>query len=58
MHTCVFVAAFEQGSNDVALSGGFDMAKLFDGPVYLEVWIKVKGGWADNEAGLRAYGYE
>ncbi|EON14261.1 MULTISPECIES: GTPase Era [Pandoraea] len=35
-----------------------DMEKLFDGPVYLEVWIKVKGGWADNEAGLRAYGYE
>jgi GTP-binding protein Era len=26
--------------------------------VYLEVWIKVKSGWADNEAGLRAYGYE
>lgn len=35
-----------------------DMEKLFDGPVYLEVWIKIKGGWADNEAGLRAYGYE
>jgi GTPase len=35
-----------------------DMEKLFDGPVYLEVFIKVKSGWADNEAGLRAYGYE
>ncbi|RJX30664.1 MAG: GTPase Era [Oxalobacter sp.] len=35
-----------------------DMEKLFGGPVYLEVWIKVKSGWADNEAGLRAYGYE
>jgi hypothetical protein len=28
------------------------------GPVYLEIWVKVKSGWADNEAGLRAYGYE
>ena len=35
-----------------------DMEKLFDGPVYLEIFVKVKSGWADNEAGLRAYGYE
>jgi GTP-binding protein Era len=35
-----------------------DMEKMFDGRVYLEVFIKVKSGWADNEAGLRAYGYE
>ncbi|MCY0388547.1 GTPase Era [Robbsia sp. Bb-Pol-6] len=35
-----------------------DMEKLFEGPVYLEVWIKVKNNWADNEAGLRAYGYD
>jgi GTP-binding protein Era len=35
-----------------------DMEKLFGGPVYLEIWVKVKSGWADNEAGLRAYGYE
>jgi GTPase Era involved in 16S rRNA processing len=26
--------------------------------VYLEIWVKVKSGWADNEASLRAYGYE
>jgi GTP-binding protein Era len=35
-----------------------DMEKLFDGPIYLETFVKVKSGWADNEAGLRAYGYE
>ena len=35
-----------------------DMEKLFNGPVYLETFIKVRSGWADNEAGLRAYGYE
>jgi len=35
-----------------------DMEKMFDAPVYLEVFVKVKSGWADNEAGLRAYGYE
>ena len=31
---------------------------LFDSKVMLRLWVKVKSGWADNEAGLRAYGYE
>jgi GTP-binding protein Era len=43
---------------DISTQARLDMAKLFGGPVYLEVWVKVKSGWADNEAGLRAYGYE
>lgn len=43
---------------DISTQSRQDMEKLFGGPVYLEIWIKVKSGWADNEAGLRAYGYE
>lgn len=43
---------------DISTQSRLDMEKLFGGPVYLEIWIKVKSGWADNEAGLRAYGYE
>ena len=43
---------------EVSTQSRLDMEKLFGGPVYLEIWIKVKSGWADNEAGLRAYGYE
>lgn len=43
---------------EISTQSRLDMEKLFGGPVYLEVWIKVKSGWADNEAGLRAYGYE
>lgn len=43
---------------DVSTQSRLDMEKLFGGPVYLEIWVKVKSGWADNEAGLRAYGYE
>ncbi|WP_414444298.1 GTPase Era [Burkholderia sp. 22PA0099] len=42
----------------ISTEARIDMEKLFDGPVYLETFIKVKSGWADNEAGLRAYGYE
>jgi len=35
-----------------------DLERLFGSKVHLEVWVKVKGGWADTEQSLRAYGYE
>jgi GTP-binding protein Era len=35
-----------------------DMEKLFDAKVYLRIWVKVKSGWADDEAKLKSYGYE
>ncbi len=34
-----------------------DMEKLFGGKVYLETWVKVKSGWADNERALKSLGY-
>jgi GTP-binding protein Era len=34
-----------------------DLERLLDGKVFLELWVKVRGGWADDEAHLRAYGY-
>jgi GTP-binding protein Era len=33
------------------------MEALFDGKVHLELWVKVKGGWADNDVALRQLGY-
>lgn len=35
-----------------------DMEKLFGGKVWLEAWIKVKTGWADDERALKSLGYE
>lgn len=35
-----------------------ELEKLFDGKVYLEVWVKVKSGWADDERALKSLGYE
>jgi hypothetical protein len=34
------------------------MERLFDGKVYLEVWVKVKSGWNDDERLLKSLGYE
>ncbi len=34
-----------------------DMERLFDNKVHLELWVKVKSGWADDERALRSLGY-
>ncbi|KHK58784.1 GTPase Era [Ralstonia sp. A12] len=57
-HKAMIIGAKGAKLKQISTEARMDMEKLFDGKVYLEVWIKVKSGWADNEAGLRAYGYE
>lgn len=34
-----------------------DMETLFDAKVMLNLWVKVKGGWSDDERALRSLGY-
>jgi len=43
---------------DIATQARVDMEKLFGGKVFLEVWVKVKGGWADSLKALKNLGYE
>lgn len=31
---------------------------LLDAKVFIELWVKVRSGWADDEARVRAFGYE
>ena len=35
-----------------------ELERLLQGKVFLELWVKVRSGWADDEARLRSYGYE
>lgn len=35
-----------------------DMETLFDGKVHLELWVKVKGGWSDDDRVLKQLGYD
>ena len=35
-----------------------ELETLMDAKVFLELWVKVRSGWADDEAHLRSYGYE
>ena len=41
----------------ISMQARRDLEKLFDAPVYLEVWVRVKKGWADDDASLTRLGY-
>jgi GTP-binding protein Era len=34
-----------------------DMERAFDGKVFLQLWVKVRHGWSDDERALRSLGY-
>jgi GTP-binding protein Era len=42
----------------ISTQARLDMEKLFDAKVYLEVWVKVKGGWSDDVRVLKSLGIE
>jgi len=35
-----------------------ELETLFDAKVFLQLWVKVRAGWADDEARVRSFGYE
>lgn len=41
----------------VATQARLEMQKLFDCPVHLEVWVKVKKSWSSDESALSSLGY-
>ena len=50
----------EQGSRirRIGTEARADIGRLIDGTVRLELWVKVKSGWADDAAAIRAFGVE
>ncbi|MCS6763079.1 MAG: GTPase Era [Candidatus Protistobacter heckmanni] len=57
-HKAMIIGVKGAKLKQISMEARQDMEKLFDPKVYLEIFVKVKSGWADNAAGLRAYGYE
>lgn len=35
-----------------------DLEKLFEQKVFLQLWVKIRSGWSDDERALRSLGYE
>lgn len=50
----------KQGSRlkQIGRDARLDMQELFDAKVFLELWVKVKDGWADDERALKSLGYD
>lgn len=42
----------------IGTAARIDMERLFEARVHLTLWVRVRRGWAQNEARLRTYGYE
>jgi GTP-binding protein Era len=53
----ILVGAGGERMKEIATAARADMERLFGGKVYLEVWVKVTRGWAEDEAQLSRFGY-
>jgi len=56
-HKAMVIGAKGAKLKSIATQARKDMEQLFDGKVYLEVWVRVKQGWADDARSLHALGY-
>lgn len=57
-HKAIVIGKGGEKLKRVASEARVEMEKLFDGKVFLETWVKVRSGWADNERALKSLGYE
>jgi GTP-binding protein Era len=57
-HKAILIGSGGEKMKRIGTEARQDMEQLFGGKVYLEVWVKVKGGWADNASMLRTLGYQ
>lgn len=57
-HKAIVIGKAGERLKRVSTDARKEMEKLFGGTVWLETWVKVKGGWADDERALKSLGYE
>ena len=57
-HKAMLIGKKGEKLKEIATQARLDMEKMFDGKVFLEVFIKLRSGWADDERVLRSLGYE
>ncbi|MCK9985026.1 MAG: GTPase [Azoarcus sp.] len=57
-HKAIVIGRGGEQLKRIASEARVELEQLFDGKVFLEVWVKVKSGWADDERALKSLGYE
>jgi GTP-binding protein Era len=56
-HKGIVVGAKGSQLKTIGTKARLDMEKLFGGKVHLELWVKVKRGWAENQNVMKQLGY-
>jgi GTP-binding protein Era len=57
-HKAIVIGSRGAKLKEIATAARLDLEKLFGGKVYLETWVKVRGGWTDDERALKRMGYD
>jgi len=56
-HKAIVIGSGGSKLKQIATAARLDMETLFGGKVYLQVWVKVRSGWTDDESGAETHGY-
>ena len=57
-HKGMIIGEKGQHLKRIASEARQELERLLEAKVFLEIWVKVRSGWADSEEHLRSYGYE
>ncbi len=57
-HKAIVIGKAGERLKRISTDARKDMEALFGGKVWLETWVKVKSGWADDLKALKSLGYE
>jgi GTPase len=57
-HKAMVIGAGGEGLKRMGTEARQELERLMDAKVFLQLWVKVQGGWADNAERVKSYGYE
>lgn len=57
-HKAIVIGKGGEKLKEIATGARKDMEALFGGKVFLEVWVKVRERWTENDALVRGFGYD
>jgi GTP-binding protein Era len=57
-HKAMVIGSGGERLKRIGTEARHELEHLLDAKVFLELWVKVRSGWADDEAHLRSYGYD
>ena len=56
-HKAIVIGRGGRRLKDAGTEARLDVSRLLGRPVHLEIWVKVREGWSDDERALRELGF-